>query len=96
MPSFSSTIRISTVVHLTLGFQQVKVGPVTDVMIFKKISPKKYGEIMAFFSQTTASFCTTLIITLIIDKIVNFVAENWRKRQKSVIITFTPVTLVRT
>jgi hypothetical protein len=47
---------------------------------------------MAFFVQTTASFCKNLIITLGFEKNANFFAENWQKSQKIVIITSTPVT----
>jgi hypothetical protein len=32
-------------------------SPGTDVMIFKIFSPKNLAKILAFFAQTTASFC---------------------------------------
>jgi hypothetical protein len=34
-----------------------KFTPGTDVMIFKIFSPKNLAKILAFFAQTTASFC---------------------------------------
>jgi hypothetical protein len=45
---------------------------------------------LAFFAQTTASFCKNLIITLFFEKNSNFFAENWQKSQKIVITTSTP------
>jgi hypothetical protein len=42
---------------------------------------------MAFFAQTTASFCKNLITTLVFEKNAILVAENWQKLQKIVIIT---------
>jgi hypothetical protein len=47
-------------------------------------------KILAFFAQTTASFCKKLIITLVFEKNAIFFAENWQKSQKNVIITSTP------
>jgi hypothetical protein len=38
-------------VHLVQNF-----GPGTDVVIFKTISPKNLGKILALFAQTTACF----------------------------------------
>jgi hypothetical protein len=37
---------------------------------------------MAFFVETTVSFCKNLIITLDFEKNSNFFAENWQKSQK--------------
>jgi hypothetical protein len=34
--------------------------PLTDVMIFKIFSPKNLAKRLAFFAQTTASFCQKL------------------------------------
>jgi hypothetical protein len=34
-----------------------KLTPRTDVMILKIFSPKNLAKILAFFAQTTASFC---------------------------------------
>jgi hypothetical protein len=65
-------------------------SPGTDVMIFKIFSPKNLAKILAFFSQTTATFCRNLIITLVFEKNAKFFAENWQKSQKIVIITSTP------
>jgi hypothetical protein len=45
---------------------------------------------MAFFAQTTASFCKNVIITLVFEKNATFFAENWQKSQKIVIKTSTP------
>jgi hypothetical protein len=59
-------------------------------MILKIFSLKNLAKILAFFAQTTASFCKTLIITLVFEKNANFFAENWHKSQKIVIITSTP------
>jgi hypothetical protein len=59
-------------------------------MIFEIILPKILAKILAFFAQTTASFCKNVIITLVFEKNANFFAENWQKSQKIVIITSTP------
>jgi hypothetical protein len=48
------------------------------------------AKILAFFAQTSASFCKNLIITLVLEKNANSFAENWEKLQKIVIITSTP------
>jgi hypothetical protein len=60
-------------------------------MIFKLFSPKNLAKITEFFAQTAANFCKNLIITLIFEKNANFVAENWQKSPKIVIITSTPI-----
>jgi hypothetical protein len=44
----------------------------------------------AFFVQNTISFCKIWIITLVFKKTANFFTANFRKSQKSVIITSTP------
>jgi hypothetical protein len=59
-------------------------------MILKIFSPKHLAKKLAFFAQTTASFCKHLIVTLVFEKNANFFAENWQKSQKIVIITSTP------
>jgi hypothetical protein len=64
--------------------------PGTIVMIFKIFSPKNLAKILAFYAQTTASFCKNLIITLVFEKNANFFAENCQKSQRIVIITSTP------
>jgi hypothetical protein len=53
-------------------------------MIFKNIFAEKIGV----FSQTTANFCTNLIICL--EKNVKYFVENWQQTQKIAIITSTP------
>jgi recombinational DNA repair protein RecR len=60
-------------------------------MIFKIFSPKNSAKKLAFFAQTTASFCKNCDHkTLVFEKNANFFAENRRKSQKIVIITSTP------
>jgi hypothetical protein len=59
-------------------------------MIFNIFSPKNLANKLAFFAQTTASFCKKVIIKLVFEKNANFFAENWQKSQKIVIITSTP------
>jgi hypothetical protein len=59
-------------------------------MILKIYSAKNLAKILAFFSQTTASFYKNLIVTLFFDKNVNLFAEYWQKSHKIVIITLTP------
>jgi hypothetical protein len=59
-------------------------------MIFKIFSLKNLAKILAFFVQTTASFCKNVIITLVFEKNANFSPENWQKSQKIVIITSPP------
>jgi hypothetical protein len=67
-----------------------KFTPGTDVMVLKLFSPKNLAKILAFFAQTTVTFCKKLIITLVFEKNVVFFAENLQKSQKIVIITSTP------
>jgi hypothetical protein len=70
---------------------QGKFHPGADVVFLKIFSPKNLAKILAFFAQTTASFCKKIgIITLVFEKNANFFAENWQKSQKIVIITSTP------
>jgi hypothetical protein len=40
---------------------------------------KNLAKKMAFFAETTASFCINLIITLDFEKNAKFFAENWQK-----------------
>jgi hypothetical protein len=54
-------------------------GPGTDVMIFKKISPKNSATKLAFLTQNKAKICKILILTLVFEKNANFFAENWGK-----------------
>jgi hypothetical protein len=58
-------------------------------MILKMFSTKNMSKILAFFAQTTVTFCKNLIITLVLEKNANFFAENWQKSQNIVIITST-------
>jgi hypothetical protein len=37
-------------------------------MIFKLFSPKNLAKVLAFFAQTTASFCKKMIITSVFEK----------------------------
>jgi hypothetical protein len=55
-------------------------------MILKIFSPKNLAKILAFFAQTTASFCKNMIITLFFEKNSNFFSQNLQKSQKIVII----------
>jgi hypothetical protein len=55
--------------------------PGTDVMIFKFFS-QKIAKILAFFAQTTATFCKNLIKTLVLGEKSHFVAGNWQKLLK--------------
>jgi hypothetical protein len=59
-------------------------------MIFKIFFPQNLAKILAFFAQTTASFCKNVIITLVFEKTANFFAENWQKSLKIATITSTP------
>jgi hypothetical protein len=52
----------------------------TDVMILKIFSPKNLAKILAFFAQTTASFCKNLIITLVFEKNANFSQKIGKNR----------------
>jgi hypothetical protein len=51
----------------------------TDVMIFKRFSPKNFCEKVAFFAQTTVKI---LIMTMVLDKNANFFTENGKNRRK--------------
>jgi hypothetical protein len=51
-------------------------NPGDDVMILKIFLPKNLTKILAFFAQTTASFCKKLSIKLVFGKNANFLAEN--------------------
>jgi hypothetical protein len=50
------------------------------------------AKILPFYAETTVSCYKNLIITLVFDKNANFIAENWQKSQKIVIIASTPGT----
>jgi hypothetical protein len=64
-------------------------------MIKKKYFRLKYWrKILAFFSQTTASFCKNVIITLVFEKNAIF-AENWQTSPKIEIFTSTPAHVFR-
>jgi hypothetical protein len=62
----------------------------TDVVILKLFSPKNLAKILAFFAQTTVTFCKKLSITLVFEINAVFFAENLQKSLKIVIITSTP------
>jgi hypothetical protein len=47
---------------------------------------KKIVKKVAYFAQNTASFYKILSITLTFEKKAIFVAENWRKIAKNVVI----------
>jgi hypothetical protein len=59
-------------------------------MIFKIFSPKNFAKKLAFFAQTTASFCKNCDHNIVFWEKRQFFAENWQKSQKIVIITSTP------
>jgi hypothetical protein len=54
----------------------------TEITILKIFLPKNLAKILAFFAQTTASFCKILIIALVNEKNAKFspkmaqIAEN--------------------
>jgi hypothetical protein len=54
---------------------------------FCNIFTKKFGEKLAFLTQNEAKLWKNLIITLVFEKNANFLAGNWQKSQKIVIIT---------
>jgi hypothetical protein len=54
-----------------------------DVMILKIFSPKNVAKILAFFAQTTASFCKNMIMALaFFEKNANFSLKNDKNRRK--------------
>jgi hypothetical protein len=59
-------------------------------MIFEIFSPKHLAKKLAFLLQLLLVFAKIVIITLVFEKSANFLAENWEKSQKLVIITSTP------
>jgi hypothetical protein len=65
-------------------------------MILKIFLPKNLGIILAFYAQTTDSFCKNVIITLVFEKSGNFFAVNWQKSPKIAIITSTPESIIKT
>jgi hypothetical protein len=58
---------------------------------FLNIFAEKFCKKLAFLAQNKAKLCKNRIITLVFEKNAIFFAENWRKSQKIVIITSTPV-----
>jgi hypothetical protein len=48
-------------------------------MILKIFLPKKFAKILAFFAQTTASFCKNSIVTLVFEKNANFFRQKLAK-----------------
>jgi hypothetical protein len=51
-------------------------------MILKIFLPKNLAQILAFFAQTTASFCKNLSITLVFDKNANFFRRKLKKKSQ--------------
>jgi hypothetical protein len=51
-------------------------------MILKIFSSKNLAKILAFFAQTTASFCNNWIITLVFEKNANFEQKIGKNRRK--------------
>jgi hypothetical protein len=57
-------------------------------MLFQKYFRRKiWLKILAFFAQTTASSCKTLIITLVFEKNANLSQNSGKKIAKNVFIT---------
>jgi hypothetical protein len=56
-------------------------------MILKIFSPKNFAKILAFWAQTTASFCKNVIMTLVFAKNANFSPKIGRKLEKIIIST---------
>jgi hypothetical protein len=48
------------------------------------------AKLFSFFAQTTASFRSNFIVTVVYEKNANFIAEKRQKSQKIEIITATP------
>jgi hypothetical protein len=59
-------------------------------MIFKIFWPKNLAKNWRFLLKTKLNYAKIVIIILVFDKNANFLAENWQKSQKIVIITSTP------
>jgi hypothetical protein len=59
-------------------------------MILKIVSTKNLAKQLAFFVQTTASFLQKFDHDIGFQEKRHFIAENWGKSQKTVIITSTP------
>jgi hypothetical protein len=53
-----------------------------DVMIFKILSPKILEKLLAFFAQTSATFCKNLIVTLVFEKNAIFSQKIGKNRRK--------------
>jgi hypothetical protein len=51
-------------------------------MISKIFSLKNLAKILAFFVQTTASFCKNMIITLVFEKKMPIFFEKGKNRRK--------------
>jgi hypothetical protein len=64
-------------------------------MILKIFSPKNSAKKLAFLTQNKAKLYKILIITLVFEKKRHFLAENWKKSPKNVIITSTPDEFVK-
>jgi hypothetical protein len=53
-------------------------------MISKNIFADKFGEILALFAQTGATFCKNMIITLVFEKNATFSTAKYQlQRQNS-------------
>jgi hypothetical protein len=59
-------------------------------MILKRFLLKNFAKKLAFCAENKAKLCKNWIITLVFEKNAIFIAENWQKSQKIVIITSTP------
>jgi hypothetical protein len=53
-------------------------------MILKMFSAKNLAKILAFFAQTTISFCKNLILTLVFEKNANFFRRKLAKNRRKV------------
>jgi hypothetical protein len=63
-------------------------GPM--LRFFKYFRRKNSAKKLSFLTQNKVKLCKILIIALVFEKNAIFVAENWQKSQKIVIITSTP------
>jgi hypothetical protein len=59
------------------------ISPGTDVMILKIFSPKNLAKILAFFAQTTASFCKNLIIILVFEEKTQYFRRKLAKNAEN-------------
>jgi hypothetical protein len=57
-------------------YEELALGPGTDVIILKIFSPKIFGENIGVFCSNYCYVLKKLIITLVFEKNANFFAEN--------------------